>query len=231
MRKIVKMFEKGNVSISGLVGTGKDMLMGNVVVRRKRPYVSNVDYGGDWFPLDLSIMNVNNTYDDFIKGTVKYYQYPYQDKTDIYISDCGVYFPAQYCNELNKKYPYLATFMALTRHLYNGSVHTNVQNYNRVYDKLREMSDQYITCKWCRVFFGKLVIQKVIIYERYQSAADRVPPFCLKRPLLNLDRMQLWEIQRNNYQIAHGAVKPRILIYWNKSSYNTRIFKEMLMNA
>ena len=44
-RKIVKMFKKGNVCITGLRGTGKDVLMGNVINRVKYPYISNLDYG------------------------------------------------------------------------------------------------------------------------------------------------------------------------------------------
>lgn len=71
----------------------------------------------------------------------------------------------------------------------------------------------------------------MIIYEKYESAVNRVPPFRLKRPLINPDRVQTWEIQKQSYEIAHGLVKPRILIYLNKSKYNTRIFKEMLENA
>lgn len=231
MRKILKLFEKGNVSVAGLCGSGKDMLFANVVARRKKPYISNTNYGGKWIPFDPSVLNVNNTYKNFITGKLNHYSYPYPDGIDFYIADCGVYFPAQYCNELNRDFGYLATFIALIRHLsHGGRFHTNTQSYNRVFDKLREQSDLYITCKWCKVFLG-FVIQKVVIYERYQSAVDRVPPFCLKRPWLNPDRIQQWEIQNNNYQISHGYVKPRILIYRNKSKYNTHVFKEMLENA
>ena len=43
-RKILTLFKKGNVSICGLRGTGKDMLTANVIARRKRPYISNIDY-------------------------------------------------------------------------------------------------------------------------------------------------------------------------------------------
>lgn len=35
MRKLCKLFEKGNVSVCGLKGAGKDMLFANVVMRRK----------------------------------------------------------------------------------------------------------------------------------------------------------------------------------------------------
>lgn len=230
MRRIIKLFKKGNVCVTGLVGTGKDMLFANVVARRKKPYISNTDYGGAYIPFDPSVVNIGNTYKNFINGNLNRYEYPYPDGVDFYLADCGVYFPAQYCNELNRDFGYIATFMALIRHLGKSSFHVNCQNLNRIFDKLREQSDQYITCKWCKVICG-IVIQRVIVYERYQSAVDRVPPFALSRPLLNADRVQQWEIQRNNYLIAHGEVKPMLLIYRNKSKYNTRVFKEMLENA
>ena len=38
--KVVKMFKKGSVCVSGLRGTGKDVIMGNVIARRKKPYIS-----------------------------------------------------------------------------------------------------------------------------------------------------------------------------------------------
>lgn len=34
-----------------------------------------------------------------------------------------------------------------------------------------------------------------------------------------------------NYKIQHGEIKEKTLIYWNKCSYNTHIFREILANA
>ena len=231
MRTIIKQFEDGSVSVFGLRGRGKDMLTANVVVRRNLPYVSNCDYGGKFIPLELKNLDCGrNTYQDFISGDFKYYEYPYPDRTDVYVSDAGLYFPAQYCNELNRAYPYLATFQALARQLGDCNFHVNSQAPNRVYDKIREQSDTYIRCMWCHVF-GKLVIQKVILYERYESAANCVPVFPIRRPLLNLDRQLSYDLAKANYLIAHGEIKPRFLVYFNRSKYNTRIFKELLKNG
>lgn len=230
MRKIIKLFNQGNVSVCGLRGTGKDMLFANVAVRRGLPYVSNTDYGGSHISFDPSVLDCRNTYRDFINGTLSPYVYPYADGTDFYIADGGIYFPSQYQGDLCKSYGYLSTFMALSRHLGDCNVHYNVQNLNRMWDKIREQSDIYIRCCWCKVIFG-IVLQKVIIYEKYDSAVNRVPPFRLHKPLLNPDRRQTWEVQKQNYDISHGEVKPRLLIYRNRSEYNTRVFKEMLANA
>lgn len=231
-RKIVKLFEDGNVCVCGLRGRGKDLLMANVASRRGLEYVCNVDYGGDrhqFNPMDYDCGK--NTYREFISGKVKRYVYPWPDGTDIYISDAGVYFPAQYCNELNRDYGYFATFMALSRHLGECNVHFNAQNLNRVWDKIREQSDCYIMCNGCIVLFGKIVLQMVTLYELYDSALKRVPPFRLPRPLLNRDRQYQWEIQKSQYDIAHGSIKRKLLIYIHKSNYNTRFFKEVLENG
>lgn len=231
MRKIIKLFKQGNVSVCGLKGAGKDMLFANVVMRRRLPYISNTDYGGDFIRFDPDQLNCRNTWRNFMTGRINHFCYPFDDCIDFYIADGGVYMPSQYQSELCKEYGHIPVFMALSRHLGDANVHYNVQNLNRMWDKIREQSDTYIRCIRCKVFFCKLVIQRVIIYEKYESAVNRVPPFRLKRPLLNRDRMQTWEIQKQNYDIAHGTVVPRTLIYFNRSMYNTRVFKEMLENA
>ena len=232
MKKILKLFSSGNVCVFGLRGRGKDMLMSNVVVRRSLPYVSNVEYGGSYFPLNMDEFDCGgNTYDNFIHGTIKPYKYPYADGVDIYISDVGVYFPAQYCNELNKKYGHFSTFMALSRQLGECNVHFNVQNLNRAWDKIREQSDLYICCNWCKIYFGKYVLQKVTLYEKYESACNRVPPYRNPNVRLNSDRKLQVALSKQNYRISHGDIKPLILFYKNKSSYNTRIFKDMMQPA
>lgn len=233
MRKIIKLFKQGNVCVVGLIGTGKDMLMANVVVRRKKKYVSNMKYDSDFHipfvPADFDCGG--NTYKNFIENDLMYYEFPYDDGTDLYISDVGVYYPAQYCNLLNRDYGYVATFMCLSRHLGNCSVHFNVQNLSRAWDKLREASDIYIMCRSCRVFFGKLVVQNVRIYEKYQSCVDRVPPYRVPQPWFSLERRFQWKMDKQRYDIAHGEIRSRWLIYFNKSTYDTRVFKEMLKNG
>lgn len=209
------------------------MLMSNVIIRRHLPYVSNVDYGGVHHDLDFYALSCGkNTYVNFITQELNKYEYPYPDKTDVYISDVGVYMPSQFCNELNRKYPYMATFSALSRHVGLCNVHINVQNLNRAWDKLREQSDIYIACQWCKVIFGKIVIQKVTVYDRYQSCVDRIPTWSIKPRLLAKggERAQI-RMQKDLYYAAHGKIKNYLLIYINRSTYDTRIFKTMLKNG
>lgn len=233
LRKIISMFENGNVCVSGLRGTGKDMLTANVVVRRKLPYVSNVDYGGEHIDFDpLKFDCGKNTFQNFLSKRVRQYIFPYEDGTDLYLSDVGVYFPSQYCNELNKAYGHFPTFWALSRQLGECNTHINVQNLGRAWDKIREQSDQYILCRWCKVFFGKLVIQKVRIYELYDSCLRRVPPFRLpKPPLLAFERRDKWRAEKERYEQSFGCVDEFILLYINKSNYDTRVFKRILENG
>ena len=152
-KKVLKLFEKGNVCVSGLRGTGKDVLFGNVIGRRrKEAYISNLDYGGNRFPFELKKLDLaGNTYKNFIAGNVKNYVFPYPLGTDVYISDAGVYFPAQHFVELNRSYDSFVAYQALSRQVSHNNVHFNAQNLNRVWDKIREQSDIYINCQWCKV--------------------------------------------------------------------------------
>lgn len=230
MRKVIQAFKNGNVSVCGMRGTGKDMLFANVVARRKKPYVSNVDYGGDRYPFEYSKIDCGgNTYRNFIEGNVNRYEYPYEDGVDFYISDCGVYFPSQYCSELNRYYGNMATFQALTRHLGECNFHTNCQNLNRVWDKIREQSDTYIMCNWCKVILHKIVLQKVTFYEKYESAVARVRPNRIRRPVTTLNDKGLQAAMYcDTFDNNHGEIKSRILIYWNKAKYDTRVFKRIM---
>lgn len=232
-KSVIKMFEDGNVCVCGLRGKGKDMLLANVTIRRKLPYLSNMDYGGMFIPLDLERLDCGkNKYEDFISGKVKRYVFEYPDGTDIYISDAGIYFPSQYCNELNKKYPHFATFQALTRQIGACNFHVNVQNLNRVWDKIREQSDTYILCRGCKVLFkGRLVIQRIRIYDMYESCANRVPPLRLTVPMFNKEAQATVRTAKEKYEAEHGKIKNRILIYRNKSKYNTRYFKDLLASG
>lgn len=127
-----QLFNNHSVSVSGPKGTGKDMLTGNVIARRSRHkyYISNIDYkikGKRFIELNLNKFLCDNNYRNFIYGNIKPYIYPYGDNIDIYISDCGVYFPCQYNVQLNNEFKDFPIFMALSRQLGNSWVHTNCQ--------------------------------------------------------------------------------------------------------
>lgn len=228
LRKIIKLFENNSVCVCGSKGSGKDMLFGNVIARRKKSYVSNLDYteDGNFNSLDFEkLMLSNNKFQDIINGVVTPYTYPYPPGSDIYISDVGVYMPAQYCNELNKLYPSFPLYMALSRQVSHNAVHINVQHLPRCWDKIREQSEIYIRCNKCIVLFGKLVIQVATIYDKYQSAADRVNPCRVKGHLFGAANAQV-DIYKDNFYNTHGDVKRKLLIYFNKSKHDTYYFEK-----
>ena len=232
-KKLIKFFENHNVCVTGLVGTGKDLLIGNVIARRKQPYISNIDYGGLHAPLNFNNLDLGeNNYLNFLSGEINFYEFPYPRRTDIYLSDAGVYFPAQYCNELNRDYKYVSGFMALIRHVSRGSrFHINVQNLNRLYDKIREMSDTYITCRKCiyiPIPFFNIVIQFITIYDKYDSCVNRVRPCRVSGFSLNPVARSQALTYRDNFFNTHGSVKNKILIYRNRSSYDTYHFEKLL---
>lgn len=228
-KKIIRLFKRGNVCVTGLRGTGKDVLFGNVIARRYEDYVSNLDYGGFYHVLDLEKMNLKNSYKEFISGNVNQFIWGYPDGADVYLSDAGVYFPSQYCNELNKAYPGVISYQALSRQVSLNNFHMNAQNLNRCWDKLREQSDIYIRCRYCFVFLG-FVIQGITIYDKYQSCVDRVNPCRVHVPLFNAPARMQAKTYRDNFFNVHGSVKNRFLLYRNKSKHNTLAFREKLGN-
>lgn len=228
-KKIIKLFKDHSVTVTGMKGTGKDLLFGNVIARRKVSYISNLDYGYKYNLLDFDRCDCGgNTYDNFINGDLNYYSWDYPVGADIYLSDAGVYFPAQYCNELNKKYPYLSTFLALSRQLCGGTkMHSNCQNLNRVYDKIREHSDVYLRCRKCIYIFG-IVIQFITYYDKFQSCLDRVQPCRVSTPWLNPVARTQALTYKDNFFNQHGTVKNHILIYFNRSKHDSWLFKKLL---
>lgn len=231
-KKIVQLFKNYSVSVSGSKGSGKDLLTANVIARRRKPHISNMKYQDDTLPFNYRDLDCGgNTYKELMLGKIKPYKFPYPDGTDVYLSDCGVYFPAQYNGELNKDYREFPTFMALSRHLGDCRVHINAQCANRTWDKIREQCDYYIRCRKSIVLFGKIVIQFVTTYDKYESALNRVRPCRIRVPFFNREAQMQARIYRDNFFNQHGEVKNRILIYLNRSKYDTRHFKRLLEGA
>lgn len=227
---IIKLFESGNVCVTGLRGTGKDVLCGNVIARRKKDYVSNLDYtnGHHFHLLEYSALDMGkNDYKNLLNGDIHYYAYPYPQGSDVYISDAGIYFPSQYCNELNRDYKYFPTYFALSRQVSHNNMHINVQNLNRCWDKIREQSDIYIRCRRCIVIFG-FVLQWITIYDKYQSCLDRVEPCRISVPLMaSREVKQNAQIYLDKFRNTYGSIKTRILFYRNKSKHDTYYFEKL----
>lgn len=231
-KKIIKLFKSGNVCVTGLRGTGKDLLFANVICRRDKQYISNFDYtsNGNYNSLDLTKLDCGgNDYNNFINNKPYYYNFAdyYPLGADIYLSDCGIYFPSQFNGELNKKYKCFPVYQALSRQVSHNNFHINTQNLNRVWDKIREQSDIYIRCNKCFYLWG-FVVQIITIYDKYQSCVDRVEPCRLKKPLFNKKIKKDMEMYFDNFRNSFGSIKRKILIYKNKSTYDTLYFESYL---
>lgn len=229
---IVRQFKKHNCCVVGMKGTGKDLIFGNVIARRKNDdYISNLDYSNrsGFIRLDFDKINCGGArWTDFVDGTLPYYEFPYPIDTDVYVSDVGVYLPAQYCNEINKRYPYIATYQALSRQVTRGGkFHINTQSLNRCYDKIREQSDKYFLCRWC-VYIPKvnIVIQLVTEYDKYQSCVDRVKRPRIRVPFFNKEAQIQAEVYLDKFRNTYGKIKNHLLIYRNKSKHDTYYFEK-----
>lgn len=228
-RRFVALFTHGNVIVSGMKGRGKDFAFCVVVNARKRNYISNVRYSSpkkryQLFPLDLRVWELaGNTYSDLVSGQVKTYSYPYPDGLDYYISDAGIYFPAAYFSELNKKYKSAPVFQALSRHLGDCSVHCNCQVQTQLWDKIRLQSDTYIVMKRCRCIVGKLFWLSSVVYDTAESAEKQVVP-----PHFGIGKNA--RLAKSNFAIAHGTIYRLSFFCRLPYRYDSRRFKRILEN-
>jgi len=99
----------------------------------------------------------------------------FRDCEDYYISDAGVYLPSQYDKELDRRYPSMPLYYALSRQLHRQNIHANVQALGRLWKKLREHADSYILIKKT-VDKGDYFVVHTVSYDRYESAERRLLP-------------------------------------------------------
>lgn len=238
---VEKQFELGNVCVVGLRGKGKDVLFDCILnsnryrrYSRNGRYISNVNYTDNEEVKDKGVRHVpfkyeyiglgGNTFKNFSGNTVMPYDYPFEDGVDYFLSDCGVYFPAQECNTLNKLYPSAPLFVALSRQVGDCNVHCNIQNLNRLWDKFREQSDCYIRVVACHVFFGKIAYIKGYIYDDYDACNRRVKP-------MHKRWGRLGNIEYDKFTAAYGDIRKFKIIKRMRGTFDTRIFKYKLANG
>lgn len=219
---VLREFKNASVIVAGKKGSGKDLLFQFVMSKRKKSF-ANMPYGDNVEVRDIGTLNVNpNTYINFINGYVEKVENNYPDGIDYFLSDGGIYLPSQYHGTLDKFYPSLPIFYALSRQLNDMRIHVNTQNFNRLWDKLREQADSYFKCLYAHVL-GRLVIQRVRFYSKYESAVNNVLPFPKHG---NSEEVQA---QYLSYCATNGIIKDMYLVYiLPKKHYDTRYFKKVL---
>lgn len=234
-KELLRMFRSGNVIVAGHKGRGKDLLFQYVISAREKAgeiHAANIPYTMKTTQRSISFYALhNNNFKNFISGkfdTTENKQFV--EKEDFYISDVGNALPAQYGKQLEKLYPTFPIVYALSRHIADFQIHCNVQNFGRVWDKLREQGDYYIWCEKAKVIFGRLAFQRYVIYDRYQSALANIQPYKCKRRLFGLIRAKPEDYARAN---EHNARYGTIRRYWMwhilpKYHYDTRYFHKAI---
>ena len=225
----VSCFERGNCIVAGHKGNGKDLFFSYVINKRKKLHYSNVRYNKQTVLLDPKAFNIDpNTYRDFLNGTVQQIEKTLEEEMDYYLSDAGVFMPSTYQGDLVKLYPSLPLMYALQRHLLNSNFHTNVQNLQRLWDKIREQADYYFFCTQAKHLFGRWFIQKIRYYEQYEAAAANVLPFKVNAFLFMIkDKRQL--ALKHQFDAQNGNVRYLyILNHLPKDHYDTRYFHKVL---
>ena len=171
-KHLVKEFRTCNVIVAGKKGTGKDLLFQHIINKRKEPYYANIDYGGKYEHIDLKDVSARpNTFKEFIEGEIKPIERRFEEKRDIYISDGGVFLPSFADTLLDKIYPSMPVYYALSRHSADHNIHANVQNFERLWKKLREQADAYVLVKG-RIKLPHFILVKAIWYDKLQSAIN-----------------------------------------------------------
>lgn len=181
VKEMLHNFSRCNVMVFGKKGTGKDLIFQKVINSRKnKPYLSNIDYGGNYRNIKVGDLRTGNTYDNFIKNEINIHtKIEENEGVDAFLSDCGIILPSQYDSSLHKTFPEFSSYYALSRHLYKSNVHANTQALSRVWKALREQADYYVNTKRTFKLFGFLVTE-VISYDNYHSAENNITPW--KRP-------------------------------------------------
>lgn len=226
-RYFLKLFDSGNVIVTGLRGCGKDMAFCIAVNAKRRNYISNVNYSDPrkrykCFPFDANVWKIGgNEYKNFADNKIKKFVYPYPDGLDYYVSDAGVYFPSQYATELVKRYGGAPLFQALSRHLGDANVHCNVQNLNRLWDKIREQSDLYVCMKGCKVFFRRWALLRGAVYETAEACEKRLMP-----PRFGIGKEAA--SRRVQFETQHGHIRTFWFFSKVPYKYDDRRFKRML---
>lgn len=221
-----RLFSTHNIIVFGAKGKGKDLLFQKVIasLNKKKPYMSNIDYGYKYIHKDPKELNLDpNTYQNFIAGAVIPIKHDARlEGVNYFLSDGGVFLPSQEDKTLHKDFKSFPLYYALSRHWLNSSIHVNTQALNRLWRPLREQADFFIKCNRVRNY-GLFLVGEITLYERYESAMNNARPPSKKA--LNKFNNALY----NQYQWSNGYIENRKYIIWKKQiKYDTRYFKKVL---
>lgn len=232
-KQIIRIFRDGNVIVAGHKGHGKDLLFQYVISRREKDgeiHAANIKYTENTKIRPISFYALQyNGIKNFVSGHFEREDKRFTEKEDYYISDVGNALPSQYSYKLDKEYPTFPIVYSLSRHLGQFNFHVNTQNFERVWNKLREQADYYIWCEWAKVFFGKIAIQRVVIYNEYKSAVNHIQPYKCYRFLGIMPPSKEDRAHANTHNAQYGTI--RRYTFWHilpKQHYDTRAYHKLI---
>lgn len=225
LKFMADIYERGNVIQFGKKGTGKDLCFNAVINYRNKLCYSNIQYNKELVQIrSIKEFSVEpNTFINMLEQDIKIIPKHIRERTDMYISDGGIYLPSQYSQQLIKLYPSLPIFYAVSRHLGNMNIHINTQYLGRVWDKLREQADGYFkSCRTYKTIFGNLITE-VIYYDTYKSAMAELLPYEKSFFESNEEKASLKEFEAKNGIIKRLYIKQKI----KNIKYDTRYFHKV----
>lgn len=224
-KDLIRMFRSGNVLVAGNKGRGKDLLFSYVICRREKDgekHAANIRYTTNTKLRPLTFYSLdNNSKKNFISNTFEPETHTFVEGEDYYCSDIGTQAPAWAHNELEKYYATLPIVFALSRHLGDFRIHANAQVWELIWDKLRKQADYCVYCEKCKVFFGRIAVQRVVLYDRRLTAEDYVQPYKVKRRIFGAKPEDY--ARAHDFNAKYGLVKR--IWFWHilpKEHYNTR---------
>ena len=220
-----KIFNNQSVIVFGRKGSGKDLLFQAIINTYKNGYLSNQNYGGKYENINISEMNVApNTYETLLNNNITIVKKNDDfEKKDIFISDGGIYLPAQYDYLLNKFYKSMPLYFALSRQLYNQNIHINTQNIERIRKQLREQADYFIKVRRSLRIFNTFYIFYTT-YDKYSSAQQDLRQIgALKSNKYGKTTKAVYNA--SNGEIKNGYIKLKIKnIYYDTRAFHKKLF-------
>jgi len=215
-------------------------------------YVSNIDYGYGARVIEMEELKIFDertkhmiTYDDILTGRFKAMKISKNDLfegLDLYISDGQLAFPNTEHNSLDKKYPWLPVFIALSGQLYNMNVIVNTQEYVRLWTKLRGQQDAYIRAlkttprnktplqkMWPHIpILRNYLFTKVRYFSEQQAAEANTLPFNASAILdegTKFLHLGAGQATKEQFKATHGVIKDMWTVIKIKHiKYDTRIY-------
>ena len=220
-------------------------------------YLSLTDYGYGCKIVKLTDFELFNqlnkkdlNYNDFINDIpISCKKNDFFEGKQLIISEAQLGLPNTESNALDKKYPWLPVFVALSRHLYNMNIIINSQEFDRPWIKVRNQQDLYIRCLstfprggsfFSRIspfipILRKYVITTIRVYNERQSAENNLLPFSAKGLInegVKTAYLTSGQATKEQFEATNGKIEKMILFTDKKYIvYDTRVYHSIIFGS